>query len=82
MMLQADWRRISLVDSKRQAVIFSVKRVLQKSFPLFRLDLMWCQPSSFRSLRVEAVLDKYLSRGAENPVSRVFQDFGFVRDVI
>jgi hypothetical protein len=32
-------------------------------------DLEWCHaPSTFHSLRLEAIIDRYLSRGAETPV--------------
>lgn len=42
MMLQADWRRISLVDSKRQAVMFSREEGLTKvvSFVPLRPDVV------------------------------------------
>lgn len=34
-------------------------------------DLEWCHaPSEFRSLRLETILEKYLSRGAETPVGQ------------
>lgn len=36
-----------------------------------RSDLEWCPaPSDFRQLRLDTVLDKYLSQGAEIPVGR------------
>lgn len=31
-------------------------------------DLEWCSVSQFRSLRLEVLLDKYFSKGAENAV--------------
>lgn len=35
-------------------------------------DLEWCHaPSDFHSLRLEAIIDRYLSRGAETPVRAV-----------